>query len=167
MTLSTLKAAAMSNSFRIVGLDHQPFAKLFEMSDAELRPLGAVRRFADESPGFPCRVSLEDARVGEELMLLPYLHQPAASPYRASGPVFVRRNAMQASLPEGVVPPYVTRRLVSVRAYDHAHLMVEATVVEGSQTRATLEAFFGSGKVAYIQLHNARQGCFSCQANRA
>src|SRR5271170_318057 len=86
------------SSFKLIGIDPTPFEPLFQQSDRELLEMGAVRVMALKSPGFPCRISLEDARVGEELLLLPYLHQPAASPYRSSGPIFVRRNASQKAL---------------------------------------------------------------------
>jgi hypothetical protein len=32
--------------------------------------------------GFPCRVSLVDAEIGESVLLVNYEHLPAASPYR-------------------------------------------------------------------------------------
>lgn len=156
----------MPHSFQIVGLDHHRFAHYFDMSEAELTQNYAIRRSADASPGYPCRVSLEEASVGEELILLPYLHQASASPYRASGPIFVRRHARQALLPKNSVPPYVTRRLISVRAYDYAHLLVQASVVEGLDIQTTLQTLFQSEQIAYIHLHNAKQGCFSCQVNR-
>ena len=153
--------------FQLVGISHEPFEALFDLPDEELLQLGAVRRVATESPGFPCRVSLEDAEAGEELLLLPFMHQPAASPYRASGPIFVRRGARRRTLAVGEVPPYVTRRLISVRAYDSAHMLVSAAVCEGTSVAPELERHFSNADVAYIQLHNAKQGCFSCQANRA
>ena len=43
---------------------------------------------ADAHPGYPCRLSLEDATVGETLYALSYEHQAAQNPYRASGPYF-------------------------------------------------------------------------------
>ena len=77
----------MTPPFQLCGIEPAPFAHLFELSDEALKQHGAVRQFATESPGYPCRVSLQDAEVGEELLLLPYEHQPAASPYRACGPI--------------------------------------------------------------------------------
>ena len=154
-------------SFQLVGIDPAPFAALFDLPDEQLRARGAVRRIATESPGFPCRVSLEDAKVGEELLLLPYEHHAAPSPYRSSGPIFIRRGARQPRLPVGELPSYVTRRLISVRAYDALGLMVDASVCEGDKVRHEIGRFFGDGQVAYIQLHNAKQGCFSCQVDRA
>ncbi len=157
----------MTAKFQLVGLAREPFEYLFELSDDELRKHGAVRCITTENPGFPCRVSLEDAEVGEELLLLPYMHQPAASPYRASGPIFIRRNARQSRVPAGEIPSYVSRRLMSVRAYDSEDIMVEASVCEGTLAAGELERLFGDGAVAYVHLHNAKQGCFSCAVVKA
>ena len=153
----------MAHSFQLLGIDHQQFEPLFLLSDSELKARGAVRCIATESPGYPCRVSLEDARVGDELLLLPYLHQPAASPYRASGPIFVRRDAKQRRLGVGEIPSYVSTRLMSIRAYDAAHMMVAASVCEGAHAAQELEQHFDNDQVAYIHLHNAKRGCFSAR----
>ncbi|HRQ65493.1 MAG TPA: DUF1203 domain-containing protein [Xanthomonadaceae bacterium] len=157
----------MNHGFQLVGIDHAPFEALFGLSDEQLKACNAERRIATQSPGFPCRVSLEDACEGEELLLLPYLHQPANSPYRASGPIFVRRGARQRRLAPGEVPTYVTQRLISVRAYDAGHMMVAASVCEGSQVAQEIPTQFRNDEVAYIHLHNAKRGCFSCQVLRA
>jgi hypothetical protein len=152
--------------FQLIGLDPAPFVPLFALSDPELAPLGAVRRIADESPGYPCRISLEDAKVGEELLLLPYLHQPALSPYHASGPIYVRRGAQQRNLPVNSVSSYVTSRLMSARAYDTDHMIIDAAVCAGSVVAEEISRLFDNAKVAYIHLHNAKRGCFSCRVER-
>ena len=153
-------------SFQLIGLPFEPFAPLFALDDKALSALGARRVVAGEKPGFPCRVSLTDADVGEELLLLPFAHQPAASPYRASGPVFVRKDARQTTLPAGVIPDYVALRQISVRAYDAEHLMVDAAVCGGERAAAAILRMFGDPNVQYIHLHNAKRGCFSCRADR-
>ena len=152
--------------WRISGLDPAPFEPLFASSDDALRRLGALRRVADEVPGFPCRVGLDDAPVGAELLLLPYEHHPARSPYRASGPIYVRRGATRRDLDAGDVPAMVARRLISLRAYDAQALMVDATVCDGAEVAAALDGFFADGAVDYVHLHFARRGCFSCVASR-
>ena len=152
--------------FRLVGLDPQPFEPLFALSDAELQARGILRRRADAEFGYPCRVSLTDAALGEELLLLPWRHHDVASPYQASGPIYVRRGARPAALAPGEVPEYVTRRLVSLRAYDDAALMLAAEVVEGVAAGAHLSRLFEDDRVAYVHLHNARPGCYSCAAVR-
>jgi len=153
--------------FQLSGIEYGPFRHLFALPEDQLRAQGAIRRIATESPGFPCRVSLQDAEVGEELILLSYLHQDTISPYRASGPIFVRRNAIQKTLEIGEVPTYVTRRHISVRAYDSSDMMVAATICDGSAAGREIEHFFESSEVGYIHLHNAKQGCFSCSVRRA
>jgi uncharacterized protein DUF1203 len=156
----------MAHSFQLVGIDPEQFEPLFQLPHEELKRHGAMRQYASESPGYPCRVSLQDAEAGEELLLLPYLHQPAASPYRASGPIYVRRGAKRCTLEAGDVPSYVTRRLMSVRAYDGAHMMVAASVSEGTLAAQEILRFFENPQVSYIHLHNAKRGCFSCRVDR-
>lgn len=153
-------------SFQLSGLHHEAFEPMFALSDAQLLSLGAVRRFAAEASGFPCRVSLQDADVGDELLLLPFQHQSAASPYRASGRIFVRRGARQRTLPTGVVPPYVSKRLISLRAYDIDDMMIDASVGEGPSVAVQLDQLFCNRDVAYVHLNNAKRGCFSCLASR-
>ncbi len=154
-------------SFQLVGLDAAHFEPLFALPDAELAALGAVRRVADESPGYPCRISLQDAHLGEELLLLPFVHQPALSPYQASGPIYVRRGARQQRLPVNTVSGYVTTRLMSARAYDATHMIIDAAVCEGRVVAVEILRLFNNPQVAYIHLHNAKRGCFSCRVERA
>jgi Protein of unknown function (DUF1203) len=154
-------------SFELSGIPYEPFAALFSLSDQDLRKINARRVIADSNPGYPCRVSLTDAAIGEELLLLPYEHQPAPSPYRSSGPIFVRKHAVQKIMDPGLVPDYVRLRLMSVRAYDTAHQMTDALVCPGSEAADVIEKMFAGGGVEYIHLHNANRGCFSCSVRRA
>jgi hypothetical protein len=100
-------------------------------------------------------------------MLLPFEHQAANSPYRSSGPIFVRKAAAPAQMDAGLVPEYVRTRLISVRAYDSAHLMTDALVCDGGDVGAAIQTMFAREEVAYIHLHNAKRGCFSCAVVRA
>ncbi len=154
-------------SFQLVGLDPALFESMFEFSDTKLAELGAIRQTATASSGFPCRVSLEDAKAGEELLLLSFAHQPADSPYRASGAMYVRRGAQSRNLPFGEIPEYVSRRLMSVRGYDRNHMMVEAEVCEGAVAENEIKRQFSKAHVSYIHLHIARRGCFACRVDRA
>jgi hypothetical protein len=154
-------------AFRLVGLAAEDFEPLFAMTTQQLLALGARRVVADAPDAYPCRVSLVDAEVGDELVLLPFEHLGAASPYRSSGPVFVRKGARRAALDVGVIPPYVTRRMMSVRAYDAAHMMVAGELCEGKGVREPIERLLEDDAVAFIHLHNAKRGCFSCRVERA
>ena len=153
-------------SFQIHALAPDPFAPLFALPDSELAEVQAIRMTVDSSPGYPCRVSLADAEIGETVILLNFTHQPADSPYRASHAIFVRENAEQAFPEPGVVPKVLETRLISVRAFDENHHMVDAQVVDGSELSETIPAMLQDSAVAYLHLHNAKQGCFSASVTR-
>ena len=155
------------NAFRLVGLAPEPFAPFFTLTDEQLAERGIHRVVADRKPGFPCRISLVDAEIGERLLLLPYCHQPANSPYHASGPIFIRSGARQRVADRSEVPPYVTERLMSVRAYDERDFIVDAEVCAGLDVAATIRRMFEDAQVRYIHLHNAKRGCFSCRVERS
>lgn len=157
----------MNRPFRIHPLDGSAFEPLFAMSDDELSRRNARRMIADEKPGYPCRVSLQDAEIGEEVMLLQYHHHTADSPYRASGPIYVRRSAATAVLAVDEIPAMLLHRLLSVRAYDADAMMVEAAVVDGKFLREAINAMFGKDTVAYLHIHNAKPGCYNCTVTRA
>jgi hypothetical protein len=157
----------MPGSFRITALPYDQFGPLFGVSDDDLEAMMARRVVVDEKPGFPCRVSLEDAEVGETVLLLPFLHHDVLSPYRASGPVFVRQGAKRAVPAPGEVPSMLRHRLLSVRAYDDAAMMVGAAVVEGAELEASIMSFFARPEVSYLHVHNAKPGCYNCRVERA
>jgi hypothetical protein len=154
------------SSFVCVGLPAAPFAPLFDLADAQLHAHGARRVRADQAPGFPCRVSLEDAQPGEELLLLHYRHQPADTPYRAAGPIYVRRHVQTAAAVPDQVPDAIRRRLISLRGYDAADMMIAADVHPGEAVATAIAQAFADPRVRYLHLHNARQGCFACRVER-
>jgi len=157
----------MALPFRISALPLAPFAPLFGLDDDALARLGARRRIAREMPGYPCRVSLEDAEPGERLLLLTFEHHGVDSPYRASGPIYVREGAVQAEPAVNEVPLQLRRRLLSVRAYSAAGMMRDASVVEGADLEGAVETLFADPKVAYLHLHNAIPGCYAARVERA
>jgi hypothetical protein len=157
----------MNGSFQLVALSYEPFEALFQRSDAELAAMGARREVVAEKPGSPCRVSLVDAEVGETVLLLPFTHHDVASPYRGSGPIFVRMGARMAAPATGEIPIMFRHRLLSVRAYDAAAMMVGAEVVEGSDLEGAILRGLADPGVSYLHLHNARPGCYNCAVRRA
>lgn len=154
-------------TFQIRALPIEAFSKLFSMNDEQLREHGAVRRIVDASPGFPCRVSLVDAAIGESVILLHFEHQPANTPYRASHAIYVRESATQAQPKAGEIPEVLRRRLLSVRAFDEAGMMLEADVVDGRELRQTIERMFSDARASYLHLHNAKPGCYAARVDRA
>jgi len=154
-------------SYRVLGLAPDPFAPLFNLTDEDLAARGAVRRIADEPNAFPCRITLEDAAPGEELLLLPYRHHVGPSPYQSSGPIYVRRAARMAFNRVNDVPAMQLRRLSSVRAYDAAGFLVVADVVAGTALEGLIRKFLGRTEVEWIHVHNARPGCYAFRVERA
>ena len=153
-------------NFQITALPLTPFAPLFALDDEQLRERGAKRYVAGRNSNFPCRVSLQDAAEGESAVLVPFMHQPADSPYRASGPIFVREAARQASPVVNDVPQQLRLRLLSVRAYVAEALMVDSDIVDGRELESVIDRMFTDSRVEYLHVHFARPGCYACRIDR-
>jgi hypothetical protein len=153
-------------SYRISGLDLKPFAHLFSLEDEALAAHGARRHVADAKPGFPCRVTLEDAEPGERLVLVNYVHQPADSPYRASHAIYVRENATHTATYVDEVPAVLRARTLSVRAFDAAGMLRDADLVEGADLHAAIPRMLADTHVAYLHVHYAKPGCYAALVER-
>jgi len=152
--------------FRIRGLDPKGFERYFGMSDAELSRHRGLRRVVDSTPGAPCRIALEDAPVGSEVILVNYEHLPVDSPYRASHAIYVSA-APRAFDAVNIVPPALASRLLSVRAFDTRGQMVDADIVEGAQVEPLFARLLALPEVEYLHAHFARRGCFAARIDRA
>jgi hypothetical protein len=157
--------------FRISGLPAELLFPLFAMTDAELLARGACRHVATAADALlmpPCRVTLRDARPGEVSILLHWEHHATpSSPYRASGPIYVRQGATETASFANRVPEQQRVRLLSVRAYDADGIMLDAEVAPGAELEDLIGRFFRRPEVAYLHAHNARRGCYSCRVDRA
>jgi hypothetical protein len=155
--------------FRVSGISADVIDQYRDLSDQELQKHRVVRKIADEKPGFPCRVTLADAEIGESVLLLNFEHLPGLSPYRSVGPIFVRESATETYSKTNEIPEVlrVPSRLLSVRAYDGEDMLVEADVVNAMDIEQSIQQFFGDARVAYIHVHNARPGCYACRVDRA
>jgi hypothetical protein len=107
-----------------------------------------------------------DAPVGERVILMPFQHHQANSPYQSAGPIFVRESAHTANPEVNEIPPMFHHRLLSVRAYDEAAMMRAARVVEGKVLEETIRDFFSTPSISYLHIHNAAPGCFNCAVER-
>ncbi|HVI99376.1 MAG TPA: DUF1203 domain-containing protein [Sphingomonas sp.] len=153
-------------SYVITGIDPAPFRPLYGLSDDELAAHGAIRMTVDENPGFPCRITLEDAEPGETVLLLNHEHLPVDTPYRSRHAIFVREGAHAAARYENAVPDQLAIRLLSVRAFDAEGMMRDADVIEGGDLEATIDRFFADPDTAYLHAHNAKRGCFAARIDR-
>ena len=141
----------MSHRFR--GIDPAVFASLYGRPAKELASRGVRRVAADRAHAFPDRVELRDAEPGETLLLLNDVHQPAATPYRASHAIFVREFADIRFDWVGPAPDVLRRRLISLPAFDRAHEMVDADCIGGDQLDAGVATMFANDDVAYLHAH--------------
>ena len=155
-------------TYRIAGLQPDSFAPIVGLDDAALDARGFRRIVVPHDGGHPCRITLEDAPAGERVVLLAYPHHVApGSPYRASGPIFVREVARERWDRIDEVPPVLKTRLLSVRAYDRDGVMVDADVVEGAAIEPTIARLFGNAGTDFLHVHFAKRGCFACRVDRA
>lgn len=152
--------------YRIAGLPAETFTDLFGLPDDELARRGARRFVADAMPGFPCRITLEDAAPGESLILLHWTHLDVATPYRGGGPIFVREYARQHFDAVNVVPLQLLRRTLSVRAFDADGWMRHGRVVQGEDLEPLIHELFADGEVACLHVHNAGRGCYAARVDR-
>jgi hypothetical protein len=153
-------------SFTVTGLDPAPFASHFGLSDAELASRGIQRYRAEDGSGFPDRVELRDLEPGEHALLLNHVHQPADTPFRASHAIFVREGAQQAATYDGEMPPSLRTRLLSLRAFDADHMMVDGDVTEGVDAPQVIARMLDDPQVDYLHAHYARRGCYAALIRR-
>jgi hypothetical protein len=154
-------------NFRISGLFPAEFQHLFNLSENELKTMAIKRYVVDKHPGFPDRIELKDAEIGETVLLLNHVCQPAITPYHASHAIFVREGATRRYNTIDQVPDMLRLRLLSLRAYDGNDMMIDADVVEGTGVEQAIARLFTDGDVSYIHVHNAKQGCYVARVDRA
>ena len=154
-------------TFQIHPLDPTPYLPLFDLDDTALSSRGARRVAATSNPGFPCRVSLADAAIGDTLLLLNHAHLVGDTPYAASHAIYVRADAVRAEPGAGEVPDMLTRRLLAIRAFDAGAMMIDADVVDGGDAGAALTRLFDNPAATFIHIHFAKRGCLAASASRA
>ncbi len=153
-------------SFRITGLPAEPFAHLFDLSDAALARENVVRQIADDrTPGYPCRISLTDSQPGDALLLVNYEHHPVASPYRMRYAVYIRRGEERYDAVDAV-PDQLRRRGLAVRAFDTAGMMVGWELADGSALERAIDGLFANADAAYLHIHYAAPGCYAARVDR-
>jgi hypothetical protein len=150
-------------TYRIRGLDPAPYKPLFQLSDDALAKRGIVRMTVTD-PTFPCRVSLVDRPIGEQVLLLNHVSHDVANPYRASHAIFVADAARAEFVDE--VPPVFERRVLSLRGFDSDGMMIEAMLTQPGEADAAIRTLFDKAEVETVHAHNAVRGCFSARIER-
>ncbi len=155
-------------SFRITGLNSKPYHSLYGMGEEDLAKQGAVRCRVDKYPGFPDRIEMRDARLGESVLLLNHTSQPAKSPYHASHAIYVLEGSKETYDEKDEIPQVMLDRIQSLRGFDGQGMMLDADVAEGEENIvAVIERLFENPNIKTIHAHNAKQGCFAGMIERA
>lgn len=153
-------------TYRITGLSPEPFAPLFALDDAELAQRNARRVTAAADQGFPCRVSLTDAKMGEQLILLHHTSHDVATPYRSAYAIYVRETAGEPADYIDTPPPVFEGRPLGLRGFGEDGLLKDARLALPGQADTAIRDLFADARIAYIHAHNAAHGCFAARVDR-
>lgn len=154
-------------TYRIKGLDPSNFTHLVNLGDAQLAERGAVRITATSDRGFPCRVTLEDARAGEALILLHHVSHDVATPYRSAYAIYVRERATEAAVYEDEVPPVFEGRPLALRGFGADGMLKAAALAMPGEADEQIRSFLVNPDISYIDAHNAAYGCFAARIERS
>jgi hypothetical protein len=154
-------------TYRISGLDPADFAALRGADEATLAAYNAVRVVAANKPGYPCRITLQDAEPGESLILLHHVTHDVATPYRSAYAIYVREAAEQAASYVDELPPVFANRPLAFRAFDATGMLRNAALAAPGDADATIRNLFEEPQIAYIDAHNAAHGCFAARVERS
>ncbi|MGL5838349.1 MAG: DUF1203 domain-containing protein [Sphingorhabdus sp.] len=154
-------------TYRITGLSPQPFAHLIGADEETLAAKGAIRVTANADKGWPCRISLEDAKAGESLVLVNHVSHDVATPYRSAYAIYLREDAGEPAEYLDETPPVFENRPMALRAFDADGMLRNAALALPGEADAKIRALFDADEIAYIHAHNAAHGCFSAKVERA
>lgn len=148
-------------AFVVTGLSAEPYTHLYGLPDDDLARHGAYRYQADASPGFPDRIEMRDAQVGESLLLVNHASMDQDTPYKTAHAIFVLEGAQESYRAEDTIPQVMQRRLLSLRAFDGAGMMLDAQLAEGDAISETVERLLSNHAVDRIHAHYALRGCYA------
>jgi hypothetical protein len=153
-------------NFQLSALPEKSFQDLFSLNDTELKELNIVSKLVTEKHDTPCRISLEDAEIGDKVLLVNYQHLPDSSPFQASHAIYIRENVKEALPQKNQIPQMITKRIISLRAFDKQHMMVNADLAQGADIALRILDMLNDETAEYVHLHFAKQGCYAAKVTR-
>jgi len=156
-----------TTNYVISGLPLETFQPLFGLDDDALAAHHAVRTTAGDTGRYPCRVTLEDARPGDTLLLINYEHQDANTPYRSNHAIYVSESATRTRRLVGELPTALRNRPIALRAFNAAGMMIGAELALADDVDAAIGRLFADPAAAYLHAHNPARGCFAARIDRA
>lgn len=154
-------------TYAIRGLDPAPFAPLFAAGPEELEKALAMHVTATSDTGFPCRVSLTDAKAGEDLILVHHVSNDVAKPFRMAHAIYIRADAKAAEPVRDAVPEMLDKRTIGLRAFDAEGTMRKAMLAQPGEADGAIRDLFADATTSYIHAHNAAYGCFLAAVERS
>ena len=116
-----------------------------------------------DGPGFPCRHCLRLGLPGEQMLLASWDLPLPRGPYWTPSPVFLHAADCPRAVLEDQLPETVTENMiVSLRHYDAAGMCLYdlGIVLPGSEVEAPLRERLHDRRVAFVNIHTARPGCW-------
>lgn len=154
-------------TYRISGLSPDTFVPLYGLPDDQLAARGVQRVRVTAPFSAPDRIGLRDVDPGTAVLLLNYVHQPADTPYRSAHAIFVAEGATERAVVIDAVPEVMRRRPISLRAFDAAHEMVDADLIDGAALEPSITRLLADDRVAYLHAHYAKRGCYAALIERS
>ena len=131
---------------------------------------GPVHLRTVTGPGFPCRHCQRLGQPGETMLLASWDLPLPQGPYWAPSPVFVHAHGCARTEVADSLPETVTRNaIVSLRHYDAAGMILYdlGIVLPGEAAEAALRERLADPRVAYVNIHTARPGCWLTRVERS
>jgi hypothetical protein len=150
---------------RVRGLPAEEFSSLFAMTDEQLARHRAVRLLVGDGQSLPCRISLTDARPGDEVLLVNYEHHAVESPYCSRYAIYVRPGEQSYDAVDSV-PEQLRSRLLAVRAYDAQGMLVAYELGAGEALDEIATRQLADSTAAYVHVHYAAAGCYAARIER-
>jgi hypothetical protein len=123
-----------------------------------------------DGPGFPCRHCLRLGTPGEEMLLVSWDLPRPQGPYWTPSPVFLHaRDCERAQVVDALPETVTANAIVSLRHYDAEGMCLYdlGVVVPGEAAEAALRERIADPRVAFVNIHTARPGCWLAGVERA
>lgn len=124
---------------------------------------GLIQERVVDGPGFPCRHCLQLGKPGEVMLLASWDLPLPQGPYWTPSPVFLHAHDCAPAALEDALPETVrVNSIVSLRHYDAAGMCLYdlGAVMPGEEAEAALRERITDLRVAYVNIHTARPGCW-------
>ncbi|SPJ91040.1 uncharacterized protein FTOL_13442 [Fusarium torulosum] len=147
----------------------QPVQLKYVPLPAPLPPLGdhPITMTASNGLRAPCRRCLLDASPGDKVHLIGYDPFPldSVTPYRGTYAIFVHAHNC-TPFSGAALPDSQLERLQAARAFDENHMLMASEIVNASEFEKVVGEMLADRKASYVNVYNAKAGCFAVRVER-